>query len=764
MVTPNSCCICACAHLRPAGQAGVRRFSSRTFLPFLVLFILGALHCDATAAPAAPKEAKAPKRLGYAVHLTLPINGQTFERTETFVRRAIEKAEEQRARLVLVFEFTVPDEQETFASKSEFGAALSLAEFLTSADLNGVRTVAWIPQPIEGHAVLVALACDEIIMAKGASLGKAGSADKVITEARRTNYREIANRRKTIPAPVAMWLLDETQEVLVAETEVSTEYIAPSKLDALKKEHALKSPPRKLYDRERPGESLAAVAGKLSGEEARQMGFVSYLAETHKEVAKALDLPADSLDYEDPSLLGNWNAIRVDVKGPINADTAAKIKLMIDRRVQQDGVNFICLWVDSPGGSLEESLSLANYLAGFEQAKVRTVAYIPSEARSDAALVALACQQVAMAPRAVIGGSGAREFAPDDIRRAVVSISDREGGPWRNRAWSPVAAMIDPNLAVYRCTQEGETAYFSERELEDLQRGRPDDAPKWKKHEAITLGGQPLELSGQRAKELGLIFATADGFADFKKLYHLENDPSLLEPGWAAVLIDALAHPGAAALLLMIGFVALYIELHTPGIGVGGFVATVCFVMFFWSRFLGGTAGWLEASLFIAGLCCLLLEIFVLPGFGVFGLGGGVLVLASLILASQTFVLPHNSYQFAQLQRSMLTIAGAGGGFIVAAFMLRKWLPKTPVFSHVFLPPPQGEEAESISRREAVAHYDDLLGQHGVTTTQLSPSGKVRFGDRLVDVVSDGDLVARGSEVEVIEVKGSRVVVRTLNQ
>ena len=152
----------------------------------------------------------------------------------------------------------------------------------------------------------------------------------------------------------------------------------------------------------------------------------------------------------------------------------------------------------------------------------------------------------------------------------------------------------------------------------------------------------------------------------------------------------------------------------------------------------------------------------MLPGFGIFGLGGGLLMLASLILASQTSFLPHNSYQFAQLQRSMLSIAGAGGGFILAAFLLRKWLPKTPLLNQVFLPPPQGEEAETISRREAVARYDDLLGQRGISTTQLSPSGKVRFGDRLVDVVSDGDLVARGSEVEVIDVKGSRVVVRAV--
>ena len=151
-----------------------------------------------------------------------------------------------------------------------------------------------------------------------------------------------------------------------------------------------------------------------------------------------------------------------------------------------------------------------------------------------------------------------------------------------------------------------------------------------------------------------------ENFAQFKQYYGLENDPTLVEPGWADFLIQALASPGVAVLLLLIGGAALYIELHAPGIGIGGFVAAVCFLLFFWSRYLGGTAGWLEVTLFVAGVACLLLEVFVIPGFGIFGLGGGAMVLASLILASQTFILPQNDYQFDQLQK--LAADGRRGG------------------------------------------------------------------------------------------------------
>ena len=95
-------------------------------------------------------------------------------------------------------------------------------------------------------------------------------------------------------------------------------------------------------------------------------------------------------------------------------------------------------------------------------------------------------------------------------------------------------------------------------------------------------------------------------------------------------------------------------------------MSMVCFLLFFWSQFLNGTAGWLEALLFIAGAFCLALEIFVMPGVGIFGFGGGALMLASLVLASQTFVLPSldNEYQLGKFQDSLFTVGGALVGLV----------------------------------------------------------------------------------------------------
>jgi membrane-bound ClpP family serine protease len=324
-----------------------------------------------------------------------------------------------------------------------------------------------------------------------------------------------------------------------------------------------------------------------------------------------------------------------------------------------------------------------------------------------------------------------------------------------------MAAMIDPRLDVYRFTRLGDVEYFCDAELAEQP-----DKDKWKRGDLVTIAGLPLKLSGDQAERYFLANRVVENFGEFRQFYGLENDPTLVEPGWANVLIDALASPGAAALLLLIGLVGLYVELHSPGVGIGGFVALVCFLLFFWSHYLDGTAGWLEALLFVAGVSCLLLEIFVIPGFGIFGLGGGAMVLASIVLASQTSksFIPRNEYQRDQLLTSLSTIAVACVGMVVVAVFLRSRLPRSRMLGHLMLEPPAGDEAETIRRRESLVNFHDLVAARGTTTTQLTPCGKARFGDLLVDVIADGEVIDRGAAIEVVEVRGSRVLVKEVER
>ena len=679
------------------------------------------------------------------VQVPLPIQGTV----DTQVRRSIEQilsnVPKSTERPIIVLEFAPP--ANGTGESSEFGRALDLSRFLASQATSQARMVAYIPKTVRGHAVLVALACEEIIMHPDAQIGDAGVDEANIDETLRRGYSEIADRRRTIPSAVAVGLLDREVQVRRLTTAQGTRFALDEEVAEIQSETTVQK-----IDTIIP----AGEVGLLSGDKLRlDYGFVSHLAQDRKELASALNVPPSDLEI-DPLLGDDWKAIQIELHGAINTVTVDHVmRRLEDRLGGNDDVNFVCISIDSPGGSVEDSLRLANYLSGIESAKTRTVAYVPSEALADAAIIAIACDQLAVHEDATIGGSGARELSRDDVDTAKITIQEIMNG--RDRAWSLPVAMLDDSLEIneYQLAETNITDYFCEEELQEQ-----NDPDRWERQEELSASGEVLQLTGEEAGEIGLARHVVSDFNEFQQRYQLEEAPEVLKPNWAQDLIVALATPQVAAGLLFIGFFALIVEASAPGIGVGGFVSAVCFLLFFWSNFLNGTAGWLEALLFIGGLIFISMEILVLPGFGIFGLGGGIMVLASLVLASQTFVIPQNEYQLRQLPSSLLIVAAALGGVGISAFFLQKYLAKLPFLNRMMLAPAEGEAAEELEHREAVVHFEHLLGKQGRTTTPLALSGKADFDGDLYDVVSDGLPVEKSATVEVVEVVGNRIIVR----
>ncbi len=159
--------------------------------------------------PAAPGGPQAPdasqKRLGWLFHVKLPINGQTGQDLQERVRKAIEAAEAEKARPVLIFEFDYPKDEADYARQTLIGSAFDLASFLSSDTVSQAQTVAYLPQSLAGHAVLAVLACDDIVMAPEAELGpavaEAGGSDRPAVVA---DYLAIVARRKKLPDDVAL--------------------------------------------------------------------------------------------------------------------------------------------------------------------------------------------------------------------------------------------------------------------------------------------------------------------------------------------------------------------------------------------------------------------------------------------------------------------------------------------------------------------------------------------------------------------------------
>ena len=686
---------------------------------------VAALACGAAGAADAP---------AVLLPVRLPITGTRDTQVEAAVLRQLDRlTADPTRRGVLVLEFSAAGDGAV--TESDFGRSLELARFLGSERLARVKTVAFLPEGAAGHAVLAALACEEIVMPADAVLGPSGVAETTIDDAMRAAYAQIAARRRTVPPAVAVALLDPAARVARVSTEAGERFEALADVAKVRDAVAVTGV-----------EELGPEPLELSGRRGRELGFVRLLARTPDELARGLGLPPEAL-ANDPSRDGGWRPALAALNGGITADAVSRVRSRLDRAVA-DGANLLILRIDSAGGAPEQSLVLASWLAGLDPSRVRTVAWVPREARGDAALVAAACDEIVMGADAALGGEGAATIADRQAESVAAAWKAGVSQP-RGRSWSLPLALALPGIAVQRATQRatGRVEWLAPEELAARADGAAWDL-------AAPLGASPLRLDARRAEELGLATHVVDGLDGLRKAYGIDAAVALPQPGWAEELLAALASPSLAWLLLLIGGAGLYIELKTPGFGFGGFVAMVSFIVYFWSQYLHGTSGWLEVLLFLAGVICVAAEILVLPGFGVLGLGGGLLVIASIVLASQSFVLPTNDYQIKQMQWSLLGILGAIVGVSALGMVLRRWLPSTPVLRHVLLePPPEGPAVDD----DAIA---DLVGAEGTTTTRLAPFGKALVGGVVRDVTAAGLLVEPGTAVRVVDVSGGRITVR----
>ena len=266
--------------------------------------------CSAAAACGfafAKDEPKPPAQIGRFIRVTLPITGQTFERTRRIVRRAMEKAKKENARLVLIFEFDVPKGQKNFGRGSEFGAAHDLANFLSSDELNAVRTVAYLPavDPGARRAGGHRLPRDHHGQGRHDRRGGHRREDDHAHAAQRLHRdrRPAADRARRAGARHAR---PGRRGACRSRPRWASEFVTPEGLAKLKKEHTTKEP----VVVKRAGEQ-----GEFSGSEARRLGFASYLAADRREVVKALELPPTAVE-DDPSLEGGWRAGPRRSEGP----------------------------------------------------------------------------------------------------------------------------------------------------------------------------------------------------------------------------------------------------------------------------------------------------------------------------------------------------------------------------------------------------------------------------------------------------------------
>ena len=705
-------------------------------------------------------------RSSSVIRVPLPITSATRQKIQRALQDAAAEATPGNTietRPVVMLEFEI--NKTNTGIGSDLTACFGLARFLTSPEMARIQTVAYIPADPEstekikgqlnGHAVLVAIACAEIAMEHGTAIGNAGSkedsGDSIVVNI----YKDVASRRYALPVEVVLSMLEKERGLFRVKTPEKVIFASVGELN-------------EIENAETETTTLAPANERalLTSEKLEEFRLINYRVRSKSELARKLNLAADQLNL-DASNNGTWQTVLIKVPQFLDQRTARWIIRSLKPRIAGDKASLLLLEMDDSVGDLEAGVDLARAIAEFDTAKVRTVAVIKRSARSGSAFAALACDQILVQQSATLGGfepaANPGDARPNSVPPAYRSsyLTDAKSiAAKKGKDWSLFAAMIDAEIDIsrYRNRDSGETRLLSTQQWQTL-----DDNQQWELLGPLdTIGG----IEANQLKLLGVASNVIESPADVESIFQLNEQPKVLSQTssdrWIQSLASFLTSPAIASLLIMGAFFLISTEMSAPGLGVPGFLGTLCLVGFFWAQYFDGNAEWFEILLFIIGIAFILMEVFVIPGFGIFGIGGIIMVCLSVVLAAQSFLVPLNVRDFEKLPNSLFPLVGAGFGILTAVLLLPRLLPDTPFLKNVILAPPEKDDRNLGHRTdsEATADLAHLMGQQGIAATKLMPSGRAQFGDQICDVITQGQIVEKGEVVEVIEAVANRVVVK----
>jgi len=417
----------------------------------------------------------------------------------------------------------------------------------------------------------------------------------------------------------------------------------------------------------------------------------------------------------------------IPIRGVIDLGLSSFVRRVVGE-AKEKKAQCIILELETFGGRVDAATEIRDTL--FES-DIKTIAFVNKRAISAGALISLACQSIVMAPGSTIGAAtpvaiapGTTKTQPTDEKTISYVRKEFKATAERNNHPTTLAeAMVDPDVEI----------------------------------EGVIEKGKLLTLTTEEAVKLKLAEHKVSKIGEILTLYGLENAQVVRASiTWSENLVRFLTHPVVSSLLLTFGLLGIFFELRMPGWGVSGTIGLVCLALFFGAQYMVGLARWIEPVLFIIGGILLAIEIFVIPGFGITGVSGILLIIASLFLALVKHPMPKTPIDVSRLVQATYVVgASLVATFLVATFSFR-FMGKIPFLSKLVL---TSEEKREEGFRSAPVELEKFIGKQGVALTMLRPVGKAQFGDIILDVVTEGELIEKGKRVEVIKVEGNRIVV-----
>jgi membrane-bound serine protease (ClpP class) len=428
---------------------------------------------------------------------------------------------------------------------------------------------------------------------------------------------------------------------------------------------------------------------------------------------------------------------------PLRGEVSQSLFMFLRRAIktaENHGASAIIFEMNTYGGQLDAASAIVNAL---NHTTIPTYTFINTNAGSAGSIIALATKHIYMAPVSAIGAA-----AP------VLSTGEDLPATLKEKTISYWTALIRNSAARNGHNPDlGEAFMNKDKEVKIGDR-------------VVHAKGTLLTLNAQEATELinghaVLADGIADSIVDLKEKARLTGNIVSFEPTGFEQL--AFWITTLSPLLLLAGIIGAYLEFKIPGVTWPGVISAICFALFFLGHYLAGLAGWEVVALFFLGLVLVLIEVlFFAHSTIVFGVLGAFLIIASLLWTMTDRYPGQNSLPTTKmLAIPMRNLSIAIVGSIVVIALLARYLPRTSFYRRFALidsNPPGPSFGGSLRQFETSLAL--TTGMQGTAITVLRPSGKARFADRIVDVVSEGEFIPPQTPVTIIQTDGMRVVVK----
>ena len=438
------------------------------------------------------------------------------------------------------------------------------------------------------------------------------------------------------------------------------------------------------------------------------------------------------------SVQSQVSVYRIDVRKDIDRTTQRYVTRGL-AEAQLLGADAVLLHLNTYGGLLDSADSIRTAIL---YNPIPVYVFIDNNAASAGALISLACKRIYMRKGASIGAATVvnqtGEAVPDKyqsyMRSMMRATAESHGkdtiiqGVDTTYRWKRdpliAEAMVDNRIVIPNLIDSSRTLTLT-----------AEEAIRWGYCEGI-------------AESVDEVITQYLGFEDYRL--------TTFRPSWLDDLLGFLMNPVFQSILILIIVGGIYFELQTPGIGFPLLAAIIAAMLYFSPLYVEGLAQNWEILLFVIGIILIMIEIFVIPGFGVAGVVGILLLITGLVLSLlDNVVFDFENVSSADTGRAIMTVLTGVILGMAGMIWLSGRIGKKGIFRKIAL---QTDLENAFSSTVLTS----LTGKTGVAHTVLRPSGKVCIEGEIYDGIAEIGFVEKGTNVRVVRFENAQVYVEMI--